>query len=350
MTDISDEELRQRLAALESGPWMKGVTKARLELAPINRLKTSIGGSRPIALNNIERSRANIRKNTRLASVLRIHYAKGEKEITKQKEIATRDALDEALTLPQLYELAVQTGYLRVDHIKEPARKILTDLLWSSSARNFIAAYNYVAMPMLSNRVGVLGIGSAIPPEPNPNAALRFAGFLSHLRSFYDSEEIEIWTRFLDDYVEEKNEQNKLWEFLHGKKRSAPKRAQELLNGCQLFVSSLASAFYILDEDELGRFGLVHAYWLQQFFGYRKSELGYVKNTSLWGLKDSWANTITTSRYFNPEESDQEILRIQRQQLNDQVHLLEQTFDAVRSLSKSAQTTYDTKESALPTK
>jgi hypothetical protein len=189
---------------------------------------------------------------------------------------------------------------------------------------------------MLAARVGVSGFGTARPPEPKANAALRFAGFLAQLRAFYADEQIQTWTRFLDDYAKEPKEQDKVWKYLRGKQKTAPERTAELLNGCQLFVTSLASAFDILDDEELGRFGLIHAYWLQKFFGYEMDASGYVKNVALWGPSDSWADTIMTSQYLIPADTDRKIADIFRRQFREQVGVLKRTFDAVRALARSA--------------
>src|ERR1700690_4139427 len=98
----------------------------------------------------------------------------------------------------------------------------------------------------------------------------------------------------------------------------------------------MASVFHILDDDELGRFGLIHAYWLQKFFGYDMNDSGYVKNTGLWGQNGSWARTVTTSPYLIPEGTDPEIAEVFRRQFDERVQLLEKTFAAVRALAKSA--------------
>jgi len=330
MTSLSKDEMRQRLAAIADGPWAKGLASARQKLAPVDRLP--VAGF--VALDELPMSQSNIRRNKFLTEVLRPHF--GAKKITSPAQIETRAALDEALTLPQLYELAVQTGYLPQQAVKKPARAILTDLLWSAAARTFVAAYDYVGVPMLAARVGVSGLGIAQPPEPQANAALRFAGFLAHLRAFYADEQIQEWTRFLDDYVQEPQEQNKFWKYLRGKQKTPPTRTPELLAGCQLFVNALASAFHILNDDELGRFGLIHAYWLQKFFGYQMTDSGYVKNLDRWGQSDSWAKTVTTSQYLIPAETDPEIAEVFRRQFREQVQLLERTFDAVRELAASA--------------
>jgi len=194
---------------------------------------------------------------------------------------------------------------------------------------------------MLATRVGVLGLGTAQPPEPSPSTALRFAGFLAHLRAFYADEKIQSWTRFLDDYVQEPGEKELLWRYLHGQRKTAPDRTTELLAGCQLFVTSLVSAFYLLDDDELGRFGLIHAYWLQKFFGYEMNDIGYVKNVEVWGPTDSWAHTIATSPHFVATGIDSKIGKVYQQQFREQVQLLGRTFAAVRLLAMSTRPQLD---------
>ena len=257
--------------------------------------------------------------------------------VKKQDEIETRDAFDEALIIPQLYELAVQAGYLPEDAVRAPARKILTNLTWSAPARRFIEAYDYVTIPMLAARVGVRGFVSSRPPKTNPTAALRFAGFLAHLRDFHRDEKIQTWVAFLDDYVVEDREQDLLWEFLRGRRKKPPSRIRELLMGCRRFVSSLATAFHIMSDEELGPYGLMHAYWLQKFFGYKRNEKGdFVKNDDLWGQTDSWARTLSTSSRLVPEKTDKVIKALVRRQFIEQIVLLEHTFSLVRKFTRDS--------------
>jgi hypothetical protein len=339
MMDLSDEEVGARLAAITRGPWERGVVEARQELGPVQRIRSLPRGVRLIALDRIDLSPSNKRKSERLSQVLRSHF-ESKDAVDDEKEIKTRDALDQALTVPQLYELAVQTGYLPETAVEQPARTILTDLLWSPPARRFVAAYDYVAVPMLAARVGISGFVSTKPPEPNPNAALHFAGFLAHLRAFHTDEQIDVWVRFLDDYIIEEDEQDRVWEFLRGQRNKQPSRTQELLTGCQLFVTSLASAFHVLSDSELGPFGLMHAYWLQKFFGYKRDGRGlFVKNTEVWGRTDSWARTISTSQRLVPAGTDPDIAKIGRQQFTQQVKLLERTFEAVRLIAAETRQT-----------
>ena len=232
MIDLSPEEVRARLKAIENGPWARGYAESRQHLAPIDPVSAMSKGTVRFALDEIPLSAANKRKSGRLTNTLRIHFESDE-AIEDPKTIATRDALDQALTVPQLWELAIQTGYLPEAAVTKPARRVLADLLWSAPARRFVRAYDYVSIPLLANRVGISGVGSAEPPAPRPGAALHFAAFLAHLRGFHADEQIETWIRFLDDYVVEDDEQERLWEYLHEKRKSPPRRTDELLYGCQ---------------------------------------------------------------------------------------------------------------------
>jgi hypothetical protein len=335
MTTISEQEQRHRRAAIARGPWAKRVAEAGRELAPDDDLSVPKAGSGSVMLHEIRLSDRNKRKNQRLERILRPHF-KSRDGITSESEIKIREDLDLALMSLQLYELAVQTGYLTVDSVRRPARKILIELCWSSAARNFVAAYDYLGVSMLAARLGIQGIGRARPPEPDSSAAFRFAGFLAHLRSFYGDELIQTWTGFLDDHIEEKNEQDKIWEYLQGAREAAPKRSAELLAGCQLFVGSMATAFEALEDEDLGRFGLIHAYWLAKFFGYELDDGGYSKNVDLWDSTDSWGRTVANSPHLVGAGIDREMSTLLRRQFSERVHVLSRTFNAVRQMVKSA--------------
>src|SRR5258708_32391925 len=98
MTATSKEELRQRLAAIANGPWAQGLVTTRQKLAPVDPLQLP-KSSDSLALDEIELSIPNRRRNNRLAAVLRPHF-ESEEGITNPTEIETRDALDRALTVP----------------------------------------------------------------------------------------------------------------------------------------------------------------------------------------------------------------------------------------------------------
>jgi len=333
MTPTSKEEYCQRITALKSGPWVNALIKTQRELAPIDdlALPSSVDGS--VNLDKIKLSELNFKHNARLSNILRSHY-EDPQGITSSIEIEIRDAFDDALTLPQLYELAIQTGYLTIDIVKKHARKLLIDLLWSPAARNYIDTYDYISVSMLAARLNIKWKGMARPIAPI-DAALSYAGFLAHLRTFYEDAQILEWISFLDDYIKENKEKDKVWEYLQGKRKTVPSRIDKLLYGCQLFVQSLSSVFSILNEKDLGRFGLIHWYWLQKFFGYKATGAGYVKDLINWPDEDSWANTIMKSPHLVPDGIDLNIAQIGKKQFCDQVKMLELTFMAAKSLIES---------------
>lgn len=332
MTEISDEELDARLAAIEQGPWSKVILKARRKMAPHDRISFGKRGSIPIALNQLRLSPPNRRKSYELSKALKVPY--GGHEVKNEEEISTREVLNRALLIPQLYELAAQTGYLPVKSITRPARRILADLLWSSPSRRFVEAHSYIAIPMLAARVGVSGFVSKKASELEPNTALRFAGFLAHLRAFWRDDVIDTWLAFLDDSGENGAEQNLLLGFLQGQRRIPPRRVEKLLAGCQRFVTSLASAFYVLGDEEVGQYGLIHAYWLQKFFGFAPDANGtFVKNVRASGKVGSWARDFCTSPNLVPEDLDLAVGRILHQQFVDDVSLLERAFEAVKCIA-----------------
>ncbi|BFU93340.1 MAG: hypothetical protein NTNFB02_00620 [Nitrospira sp.] len=333
MTTVTGEELRQRLQGIAQGPWSKGVHDAHRMLAPTAQLRGRLYRSPTIKLNKLELTDFDTKKNADFMTIFRPHFL-DRNGVTDPAEIEAREILDNALILPELYELAVQTGYLPVEQVKEPAREILGDLLWSEAVRGFVQSYDYIAVQMLATRVGMTGFGVIHPPAPKKDAALRFAGFLAHLRAFYADDQIFTWTHFMDDYIEEPEEQEKLCSYLRGESNTAPKRFGELLAGCQFFSASLASAFHVLDQEELGRFGLIHAYWLQKFFGYKMDKEGYVKDVRVWGSTDSWAHLFRESSHLIPESIGSEISGVVRQQFCEQVQLLKETFDAVIAMTK----------------
>lgn len=332
---MNTEELRFRLSAVANGPWQKGLSVARTELAPIDELNVPIGARRQIDLSDLQLTVRNKRKNRQLTQVLRAHFA-DETGITDRSEMETREAFDRALILPELYELAVQTGYLPQERIWRPARRLLSELLWSPAAQNYVAIYDFVGVQMLAARVGVSGLGEVQAPDPNIDASLRFAGFLAHLRSFYVDDQIYIWTQFLDDFVEKEDEQEEFWRYLRGESDKGAARFDILLAGCQRFVTSQASAFNLMDDDELGPFGLIHSYWLQKFFGFELGEEGHFKNESVWGESDSWATTIASSPRLT-EGLDKKMAQVVQKQFTESVELLEHAFDMVRELAKSSQ-------------
>jgi hypothetical protein len=339
MSTISEDEARRRLSAIANGPWAEGARMARRKIAPPSRVHFAVAPDGYLILDTAKLSPRNKLRSTELARTLRLHY-KDNNHVTDPNDIKIRAAMDDALTLPQLYELAVQTGYLPVERIEGPARELLSDLLWSEPARNFVAGYGFLSVQMLAARVKVASddLGKVRPPEPIEKSAMLFAGFLAHLRAFYSDPDILIWTAFLDDFEEERDEHDRFWEYLRGKRPDAPSRTQALIVGCQAFVTSLATVYHTFDEDELGRFALVHAYWLQKFFGYRIRKFGYERDADVWGTSDSWATTFEKSRRWIDDDLSPKVRDVIHKEFVEDVATLRTAFTAVRSLIGSTRT------------
>jgi len=332
---LDTEEIKSRWSAIAEGPWKAALAETRGKLGP----------AEPLAKSGTL-SAANAKRAEHLAIVLRAHYRSKKKFTPTEMEV--RDALDEALVLPQLYELAVQSGYLPIEGIRRPARQFFAGILWSPAAKEFVVGYDYWSVAMLAARVGVRGFETVSPPEPAARGALRFASFLAHLREFQSDPEIQGWLRFLDDYTEEANEQDRLWEYMRGKRKTAPARALLLLSGCQRFVDSLANVFFFMDDEEQVRFGMIHAYWLQKYFGYEFEEPGYVKNTPLWGRSDSWAASVLACQKRVSAATAKKIAKRELKAWTEKTELLEKVFNGVRRVAHSSRQARNVKKVSVP--
>lgn len=324
---IDSNEIEERIKAISNGPWEAGYLQSIDNIGPAEELKVNWKVDEELSLDEIDLQQANKLKNERLKKMLRLHYDHDE-GVTDENEIAQRNAFDQALIIPQLYELAIETGYLTTEQLLDRARALLVTFLWSSASRKYIQGYDFIAVQLLASRIGIAGITTALPPEPDSSSIMCFAGFLAHMRSFYADNDITTWTGFLDDFVEGWDEQEHFRAYLNGE-GEAPKRAPMLLLGCQKFVDSLASAFESVDEKDLGKFGLVHLYWLQKFFCYEKRRNGFVKNVELWGTRDSWANSFLVGLDHLTSGLESELAAVFKKKYREQVHLLGKTFFAV---------------------
>lgn len=101
-------------------------------------------------------------------------------------------------------------------------------------------------------------------------------------------------------------------------------------------MTSLATAFHVLSERELGPYGLMHSYWLAKFFGYERSGRGvFVKDTGVWG-NDSWAKTFCETPVPVTNDVKRETAALIRRQFREDVTVLERTFDAAKRLSSDS--------------
>lgn len=313
MTTMPEEELHQRLAALEHGPWTNGLSG-----------NNSRRGSDTTFLSSHFESVAE-RSNRWIANI--------------------RNEFNHNSIFPQLCELAIQTGYVPADEGRKLKRGSRTNLLGVSNNQDVFHPQDYFPLPVSADGAGISWRSIV---QSSTHNALRFAGFLAHIRSFYEDEQIKSWTKFLNKSVHlnksvQEEERYRLLKYLLvGRPINASSRTIRLLVGCQVFVTSLANVFFILDDDELGRFGLIHEYWLQRFFedeNVSKSVLLEKNHPGISGK--SWAQIVTSSPYLLPAETDREIAEHYRQQFSEQVQLLKRVYHAVKIMRLETDNAYN---------
>jgi hypothetical protein len=267
-----------RLADMLDGPWAERAAVAVKTLArPAGLL-----GARPALA-------------ARTADALRPHWLR---EVESEKEIELRDSLDFALAQLQLLELAVETGYLPLDGVRQPARELFESVLWSKPAQDFARAYDYVSVEYLARRVGFAPLAAKHDgPAPDPRAAVRYATFLDHHRHWLEDELIDEWLGFLDDYVEHRGEQDDFYAFLERPAKKSQRFAR-LAEGARRSIEMLSDLFGVMNETERPRYGLFYAYWLAKLFGYEYRRGAYRRNREMWDGNDSWARAIKDSPLY----------------------------------------------------
>jgi hypothetical protein len=130
------DEITKRIEFLKSGPWIergKPAWEAVSEDAPELRSSKSIR-----------------KKQKELSHLFRPHW--DDEIMFSEGEV--RDSFDEALTVYQLYELAIENGYIPEEAIRKEVKDELERLLWSDGARSYLFDYSYVAVVYLAQRVG----------------------------------------------------------------------------------------------------------------------------------------------------------------------------------------------------
>lgn len=283
----SSAELDIRLHQLMEGPWRSAAKLAREVFAP------PTFDSTPLIFMPIQHEKDDASEAMR-ARFLRPHW---DSQVDDPREIEVRDSFDEALTEMQLLELAIQTGYLDLTTtVRDHARNLINQLLWSPSAVRFIADYDYITVRFLAARVGVdLKLPSVVPPEPVP-AAAHFATFHSVLLEWETDDDLAAWLGWLDDYNESSfaNPEAAFNRFLAtGKYPRDPQNAhyfQRLVYGAGKFVMLLSTLFHSMNDegrvqldqrpgvDHRAPFGAFFSYWLARFHGYSLAKIGFEKD------------------------------------------------------------------------
>jgi hypothetical protein len=211
-----------------------------------------------------------------------------DEEFTEAEQ-TFRDSFDEALTVLQLLELAVETGYLTLEAIRPTARAEIVALLWASPARQFLDTYDYWTVRFIADRVGVdLGLPKLAPPQPDPTGEMHFGAFLALISEWTVDADLDAWLGLLDGYMlqdaddEDYSEADAFYEFLTT--GELPDEANlgdvlryfSLARGAFKFLFQLCGTLRPMQKRERFFFLSFFAYELSKFFGYELKERGYV--------------------------------------------------------------------------
>lgn len=276
------KETRERIGFLNSGPWIKRGRKAWQVVA-----------KRP---EGDPDGKAVSKKQKQLKKLLKAHWKGGG--ITYDQGVI-RDSFDEALTVYQLYELAIENGYIALPDIEKRVRAELAKLLWSDGARIYLWNYNYTSVAYLAQRVGIdLGFKEARLPDINPGAAGRFASFLSQHSRWYDDAILDRWLAFLDDYLEvgdlKRTDKQILWDFLKTDRRKFDKELDlwTYVAGADDLIGRLAELAASLTSDEKPSYGMFYAYWMQKLYGYDLGQKGFFRDRN----QADWPERLISSK------------------------------------------------------
>ncbi|MEQ9450264.1 MAG: hypothetical protein RJQ07_01655 [Pseudomonadales bacterium] len=274
---MDQEEVHERLASLRHGPWAsKGKFALKTMYAP--NLEEIVGRGE-IDLSQIEPSGFN-ENETFIQRSLR--YS-GNVPVTDPKAQKLRGSLDSTFTHLQLMELAIQTGYLPSDVVRESARANLAAVLWSQPAQSFVQAYQYLPVAQLANRVDMTGLSDARPPEIQDDNALRFASFLASLRQLESSPFVSYWKQVADGQVGFQSGEAYL-RYLSGESEESPRGTLKVLAGLREYVVTLADLVRSLPRGSEPPFVSFYRYWLDRL---------YVDITSTPGqFSRSWADAL----------------------------------------------------------
>ena len=306
---IQHEEYDQRLSDICDGPWANGARKAQEFLEPKTDLSTLASSDREINLSSLSLSleETDLKRESELLRIFRPHW---EEPIDSREEMDLRNSFDEALVLPQLLELGIETGYLSVEGVRQFARRYLLSMLWSQGARRFVEAYDYITVGYLGKRVGIDLLRIAgLPPEPKASQEVYFASFLSQHATWSDDSSIQHWLQLLDDYCHFDNESSVFFGYLQTERlpEQLPWPAHhivehflDLVIGVQRFVDLLGTLFVGLEDREKLSYGLFYLYWLAKFFGCERVEDGFVEVGRKWG--DALFGPIFIPADLSPEQ------------------------------------------------
>lgn len=293
MSEEREREEQTRLNEIRRGPWMIYGETARKSLATSSDMRSLLEKDHispqdfQFALNRRDRRRVR-----ELAHRFEPHW-QGE-EFT-EPEYAFRESFDEALTVLQLLELAVETGYLTLEAVRPAARSELVALLWAPPARQFLDTYDYWTVRYIAERVGVdLGLPKLVPPRPDPAGEAEFGAFLALVSEWAVDPDLDAWLGLLDGHMlqdpDDKYyvEADAFYEFLTT--GELPDEADlddvlryfSLARGAFKFIFQLYGTVGPMQKRERFFFLTFFAYELSKFFGYELGDRGYVRTGEEW--------------------------------------------------------------------
>ncbi|WP_050418990.1 hypothetical protein [Bradyrhizobium tropiciagri] len=232
-------------------------------------------------------------KQRRLRQLLRGHW---DRETTDQEDIV-RDSFDEALTRYQLYELAVENGYIPLTAIEREGREDLARLLWSEAARRYLRLYHYVTVAFLASRLELdIGFPCRPPPVREGNQA-QFAFFLSQHQTWYQDVLLEGWLGFLDDYQVfsgRRSDKEIFQDFLKSDTETFEDQfvLWQLVAGAERFLLVLSDLYTTLSPSERPSYGSFYFYWMARFYGYRSTARGFKRDRR----EPDWSQVLLASK------------------------------------------------------
>ena len=276
---MSESELKARIDFLKHGRWSER-----------GQLAWEVIGKRPAA-----GSRSEVKSQRELKTLLRAHW----KDAIYESEGKIRDSFDEALTLYQLYELAIETGYLPLDEVRQSIHGELSQLLWSEGARRYLKYYSYTSVAFLAKRVGVdLGFKEITVPRVRNQTEGRFASFLSQHVLWYSDDILDGWLGFLDDYlvIGDLNDADK--EIFESFLNSSTKKFEEeaalwdFVAGADRLITRLAEVADMLSDDDKPYYGMFYAYWMAKMYGYDLGDDGFLRDKE----QIDWSEQLVRSK------------------------------------------------------
>jgi hypothetical protein len=342
---IESEETRSRFEYLLSGPWERRGEHAKEVLRPARDLTPLADDRRPISREELVAVLApgdhpESERQASLSRALRPHWGGA---ITDSDELVLRNSFDWALTAPQLVELAVETGYIDLDTVYLPARRMMLDLTWSDGAVSFISDYYYVPVRFLAARLGIdLGLPEATPPAPKPDAEVRFASFLATYRDLIGSHTIQRWLAFLDWY--RTPAQHAVFRDAY-ETGNLPSDASDreyvrsLARGAYRFMTSLGDLFSVLHPSEREYFGLFFAYWIARLYGYKIRPEGYIDmgRRGFIGKPENLVRLVVEDEVNQPLGNDEMVRDLERHYvatLRKATELIEISWEETRLLQQ----------------